>query len=204
MGIHWTIQDVGGQILRGCNPRDSASETVERGGRLPPGSDRRYRVVSIHQPCPSRFLPICGLLFFEGFIDEDGQPGADVDVPLAAEALEAFPPGITVEGATPQNEGRKGVQRLGHLSTRSWRTSGKNEGVAPSTFSPSCAAPRRTVRGGAGAALCFTAEDSGNPCQPASNAGFRAQPGPRRRGLRPLREERWSGQKREPLGAPPV
>ena len=31
----------------------------------------------------------------------------------------------------------------------------------------------------------------GNPCQPASNADSRAQPGPRRRGLRPLRVERW-------------
>ena len=62
--------------------------------------------------------------------------------------LEAFPPGITVEGATPENEGRKGGQRPGHLSTRSWRTSGQKTGVAPSTSSPSCAAPRRAVRGG--------------------------------------------------------
>ncbi len=38
----------------------------------------------------------------------------------------------------------------------------------------------------AGAALRFTAEDSGNPCQPASNADSRAQPGPQRRGLCPL------------------
>ena len=114
--------------------------------------------MSILQPCPSRPLAICGLLFFEGFIDEGAQPGADVEVPLDDEALEtltgfgrdmdmkrytvqhrdtqqhmerqagynatqrymethaatvsakrcsmAFPPGITVEGATPAGEGR--------------------------------------------------------------------------------------------------
>jgi len=44
--------------------------------------------VSILQPCPSRPLAICGLLFFEGLISEDPQPGADVEVPLGAEELE--------------------------------------------------------------------------------------------------------------------
>ena len=114
--------------------------------------------MSIHQPCPSRPLAICGLLFFAGLVSEDAQPGADVEVPLGAEALEtltgfgrdtdmkrytarhrdtqqhmerqagynatqrymethvatvsakrclmAFPPGITVEGATPAGEVR--------------------------------------------------------------------------------------------------
>ena len=55
----------------------------------------------------------------------------------------------------------------------------------------------------AGAARDFTPEDSGNPCQPASNADFREQPGPQRRGLRPLREERWGCQKRAPPDGPP-
>ena len=31
----------------------------------------------------------------------------------------------------------------------------------------------------------FTAEDSGNPCQPTSNADFQVKPRPQRRGLRP-------------------
>ena len=62
--------------------------------------------------------------------------------------LEAFPPGITVEGATPENEGWKDGQRPGHLSTGSWHTSGQKGGFAPSTSSPSRAAPRRAVRGG--------------------------------------------------------
>ena len=43
----------------------------------------------------------------------------------------------------------------------------------------------------AGAPRGFTPEETGNPCQPASNADSRAQPGPQRRGLRPLRVERW-------------
>ena len=46
--------------------------------------------MSILQRCPSRPLVICGLLFFEGLISEDAQPGADVEVPLDAEALEAL------------------------------------------------------------------------------------------------------------------
>jgi len=33
-------------------------------------------------------LAICGLLFFEGLISEDPQPGAEAEVPLGAEALE--------------------------------------------------------------------------------------------------------------------
>ena len=36
----------------------------------------------------SAFLAICGLLFFEDLINEGAQPGADVEAPLGAEALE--------------------------------------------------------------------------------------------------------------------
>ena len=42
----------------------------------------------------------------------------------------------------------------------------------------------------AGAARRFAPEDSGNPCQPASNADSREQPGPQRGGVCPLRVER--------------
>ena len=51
---------------------------------------------------------------------------------------------------------------------------------------------------GAGAARRFAAEDLGNPCQPMSNAGFQAQPGPQRRGLRPLIVQICSCQIRAP------
>ena len=34
---------------------------------------------------------ICGLLFFEGLINEGAQPGARVEVSLGAEALEPLP-----------------------------------------------------------------------------------------------------------------
>ena len=44
----------------------------------------------ILQACLSRPGAICGLLFFEGLIDEGAQPGADVEVPLDAEALETL------------------------------------------------------------------------------------------------------------------
>ena len=44
----------------------------------------------ILQPCPSRPLAICGLLFFEGLIDGGAQPGDDVEVPLGAEELETL------------------------------------------------------------------------------------------------------------------
>ncbi len=215
--------------------------------------------MSILQPCPSRPLAICGLLFFEGFIDEGAQPGADVEVPLDDEALEtltgfgrdmdmkrytvqhrdtqqhmerqagynatqrymethaatvsakkcsmAFPPGITVEGATPERGGVVVDFGVHHLTLPGAAPAAKIPGSLPPLPPPPVR--RHDARGeagtrGAGAALRFAAEDSGNPCQPASNAGFRAQPGPQRRGLRPLREEHWSGQKREPLGAPPV
>ena len=65
------------------------------------------------------------------------------------------------------------------------------------------AAPCEAGTTQAGAALRFTAEDSRNPCQLASNADSRAQPGPQRRGARPLREERWGCQKRAPPDEPP-
>ena len=60
----------------------------------------------------------------------------------------AFPPGITVEGATPEKgRGGGGFWRAPPPPPRC-RTSGKKQGVAPSTSSPSRVAPRRGVRGG--------------------------------------------------------
>ena len=60
----------------------------------------------------------------------------------------AFPPGITVEGATPEKgRGGGGFWRAPPPPPRC-RTSGKKQGVAPSTSSPPCVAPRRAVRGG--------------------------------------------------------
>ena len=60
----------------------------------------------------------------------------------------AFPPGITVEGATPEKGwGGGGFWRAPPPPARC-RTSGEKGGVAPSTSSPSRVAPRRAVRGG--------------------------------------------------------
>ena len=44
--------------------------------------------MSMLQPCLSRPLAICGLLFFEGLVDEGVQPEVEVEAPLGAEALE--------------------------------------------------------------------------------------------------------------------
>ena len=51
---------------------------------------------------------------------------------------------------------------------------------------------------GASAARRVTSEDLGNPCQSTSNAGFRAQPGPQRRGPCPLIVQICSCQNRAP------
>ena len=74
-------------------------------------------------------------------------------------------------------------------------------GVAPTTISPSGAARRNAGREGDrpdGAALRFTGEEVGNPCQPTSNTDFQVKPAPQRRGLRPLREQIRGCQKRAP------
>ena len=62
--------------------------------------------------------------------------------------LGSLPAGITVEGATPPRGGVSGGPKGGPLTPPRWRTSAEKGGVAPSTSSPSRAAPRRAVRGG--------------------------------------------------------
>ena len=92
------------------------------------------------------------------------------------------------ESAPPEGRGGGGFWRAPPPPAR-WRTSAKKVGVALTTISPSRAASRRAMRGARHAGRRRTGlypEDSGNPCQPVSNAGFPAQPGPQRRGLRPL------------------
>ena len=107
----------------------------------------------------------------------------------------AFPPGITVEGATPRNgEGRWWILACTTSPSLVPHQRQKTGGRSLHFLPLPCGATKRRARGwtrDAGTALRFTPEDSGNPCQPTSNAGFREQPGPQRRGLRPLRVERW-------------
>ena len=83
-----------------------------------------------------------------------------------------------------------------HLPLPGGAPAPKNRGSLPPLPPPPVRrhdAPCEAGTRDAGAARGFTPEDSGNPCQPASNAESQAQPGPRRRGLRPLRVERWGG-----------
>ena len=164
--------------------------------------DRRYRVGCIVQACPSRPLAICGLLFFEGLTSEDAQPGADVEVPLDAEELEAFPQGITVEGATPKTRGGKVARGLATFPPARGAPAAKKPGSLPPLPPPPvrrhdapCEAGRRRT------ALCRRGFGESLPTR--FQCGFPAQPGPQRRELRPLREERWSGQDRAPPSEPP-
>ena len=117
-------------------------------------------------------------------------------------ALNGLPAGITVVRATPKNGG--GMVNFGvhHLPAPVAHQRQKSGSLSP--LPPPPGAAHRARRGHASRRPATVgAADAGNPCQPASNAGFRAQPGPQRRGLRPLREKRCGGQKREPPGAPP-
>ena len=117
--------------------------------------------------------------------------------------LEAFPPGITVEGATPEKGRGDGEFWRAPSPPPRCRASEKKQGVAPSTSSPSRAA-RRARRGHAGRRpATLVATDAGNPFQPASSKAFQVKASPQRRGLRPLREERRGGQKRAPPDEPP-
>ena len=85
----------------------------------------------------------------------------------------AFPPGITVVRATPENEGGKGVRTPVHLSLLSCRTSGKNQGVALTTRTPPV---RRAVApGGRG-----TGEAQARTAFPQRAPGIRANPPPTR------------------------
>ena len=104
--------------------------------------------MSILQPCPSRPLAICGLLFFEGFIDEAAQPGADVEVPLDDEELEAFPPGITVEGATPKTRGGRVARGLATFPPARGAPAAKMRGSLPPLPPLLCGATTRRARRG--------------------------------------------------------
>ena len=120
--------------------------------------------------------------------------------------LGSLPAGITVEGATPPRGGVNGGPKGGPFTPPRCRTSGEKGGALPPLPPPPVRrhdAPCEAGTRGGGAALRFTPEDSENPCQPASNAGFRAQPGPQRRGLRPLIVQICNCQNRAPLRAPP-
>ena len=117
--------------------------------------------------------------------------------------ISAFPPGITVEGATPKRGGEVVDFGVHHLPLPGGAPAVKNPGSLPPLPPPPVRrhdAPCEAGTHGFGAAWPLTAEVSGNLCQPTSNADSRAQPGPQRRGLRPLRVQICNCQNR----APPV
>lgn len=77
---------------------------------------------------------------------------------------------------------------------------GQKEESLPPPTPLSCAAPGEAGNTRGGALFRFTAEDSGNSCQPMSNADSQPQPAPQRRGLRPLKVQICSCQNRAPPG----
>ncbi len=105
--------------------------------------------------------------------------------------LDDLPAGITVEGAPPPQ---------GECLSCATVCAGEHSPVPHQRpkrggrslhHHPSRAA-RRARRGHAGLSpATFVAEDAGNLFQPASNTAFQVKPPPQRRGLRPLRVERW-------------
>ena len=137
-------------------------------------------------------------------------PDQSVDPPCPQRRSMAFPPGITVEGATPAFEGGGKVARgLATFPPARGAPAPKNRGSLPPPSPPPVRrhdAPCEAGTRGGGGARGFTPEDLGNPCQPASNADFRAQPGPQRRGLRPLIVQICNCQNRAPPGCatPPL
>ena len=79
---------------------------------------------------------------------EGRRPDRSADPPRPQRRPFAFPPGITVERATSPQGGAKGRHLGRHPCPPPCRASGQKGGGAPSTSSPSRAAPRRTGRGG--------------------------------------------------------
>ena len=155
-------------------------------------ADRSYPVVCIPQPCPSRPM---GRLWSAAF-------------PLSASWPTRRPSRRDHCGGSDPPEGS--VYRAppcAPVNARRCRSSGQKGGGRSLHFLPlPCGATTRRARGwtrDAGAARGFTAADLGNPCQSASNADSRAQPGPQRRGLRPLIVQICNCQNRAPLRAPP-
>ena len=107
----------------------------------------------------------------------------------------AFPPGISVVRATPKR-GRQRVARP--LSTFALPRGAPAPEIGGSLSPPAalpCGAPlRRAGRGTREAKprIAVSQPDAGNPFRSASCAAFRKSLRPRRRGLRPLRDRRWS------------
>ena len=87
----------------------------------------------------------------------------------------SLPAGITVEGATSPQGGKRVSFSLSPFSLPRAAPAAKKGGALPPPSPPlvrRAGAPCEagTTRGGA--ALRFTPEEAGNPCQPTSNADF--------------------------------
>ena len=111
-----------------------------------------------------------------------------------------------MEGATPHRGGVSGGPKGEPLTPPRWRISAEKGGGRSLHFPPSCAAPRRAVRGGDNSSRRRTTlyrrgfEES---VPPRFQCGFPGTAWTTTARGRPLREERWGCQKRAPPDAPP-
>ena len=116
-------------------------------------------------------------------------------------SISAFPQGSLWRERPPTGRGDGVTIRAHHLPLPGGAPAPKNRGSLPPPSPPTVRradAPGEAGDTQGGALLRFTAEDSGNPCQPTSNADSQAQPAPQRRGLRPLIVQICSCQNRAP------
>ena len=101
----------------------------------------------------------------------------------------------------PPGAGKRMNKGLNNLPLPRAASASKKQGSLPPPPPPSVRRADAPCEAGDrqdSAAPRLTAEDSGNPCEPASNVGFQVKPGPQRRGLRPLRVPISGCQKRAP------
>ncbi len=133
--------------------------------------------MSILQPCPSRPLAICGLFLFEGLISEDAQPGADVEVPLDAEALETL----------------TGFGRVGDMKWNMVQQQDTQQHYRTTNMLQSYTKPHGGKHGSGllvgfglgGVVVAFLqAGASGRTHRPQHDPGFRSSPNPRRHACR--------------------
>ena len=82
--------DYSGRWWTGQPSINPESEAVKRGATLPVLSIGNIGLCASSSLALLGLWAICGLLFFEGLLDEGAQPGPDVEVPLGAEELETL------------------------------------------------------------------------------------------------------------------
>ena len=172
------------------NPMNSLTGLFGRRIILARWRRQRWRTRSAAGSTPPAAAPTCSGAGAGSWMTGPATWPARVESRRPGQRSMAFPPGITVERATP----KRGRQRVsGPLSTfalpRGAPAPKKWGSLSPLSPPPVRRhdAPCEARTPWRGTARRVTAADLVNPRQPLSNADSRAQPGPQRGGLCPLR-----------------